>query len=41
MKAFLLALVATVVITVGMNWLLVNSGYTEWERVSTENVRLD
>jgi len=41
MKAFLLAVVAAAVIMVGMNLLLTNSGYTTWERVSTENVRLD
>jgi hypothetical protein len=41
MKAFFLAIVATVVITLGMNELLTHSGYTERERVSTVNVRLE
>ncbi|SFE84506.1 hypothetical protein SAMN04488523_11120 [Sulfitobacter brevis] len=40
MKAFLLALVAAVVITIGMNLLLNNIGYTERSRISTDNVRL-
>lgn len=40
MKAFLFALIAAAVITVGANQILINSGFSSANMGSSENVRL-
>ncbi len=40
MKAFILAIVALVVISVGMNFLLENAGFSSAEVTTDSNVRL-